>query len=469
MRIKLICGAVTRTFTMVALGSFFVSVNLAIAGPSVQEQLKGSCYAHQTSNGHVSTYRDSVDFSTKYYSTSRFDSKKAKWNSVLKIQQELKAKNCQGQIRNYATKFFRAALKANEKSCSNKDSRCAEYNNWAQNLYESALKNDDTIILEMLNKHSSYISKKQTQKLINIKKEICTNVLFGCIPSAEERAEKKKAAEDAKKKAAEEAAKKKAAEEAAKKKAAEDAKKKAAEDAKKKWLADIRAKMKKAAEDAKKKAAEEKAVAKNTKVVDLYILTSKSLMEMYEKGNKQLYKLQGNINAVEIKQPIGKTQIKTITLDGQSKTISCGDTCTLYSAKKNSLQVGSDLGIPAYIHKAIMDAIVEAMGEEFVKNLSETELRKFQVAMRKLIVPHWKSLEDVVAKVMGDPNFNIASFMTKEQIEQIKIIQMQIRKSSQKNKGSGQESSGGSAASAPAEDHHEEEDWRTAPGSIYYD
>ena len=448
MRIKLICGAVTRTFTMVALGSFFVSVNLAIAGPSVQEQLKGSCYAHQTSNGHVSTYRDSVDFSTKYYSTSRFDSKKAKWNSVLKIQQELKAKNCQGQIRNYATKFFRAALKANEKSCSNKDSRCAEYNNWAQNLYESALKNDDTIILEMLNKHSSYISKKQTQKLINIKKEICTNVLFGCIPSAEERAEKKKAAEDAKKKAAEEAAKKKAAEEAAKKKAAEDAKKK--------WLADIRAKMKKAAEDAKKKAAEEKAVAKNTKVVDLYILTSKSLMEMYEKGNKQLYKLQGNINAVEIKQPIGKTQIKTITLDGQSKTISCGDTCTLYSAKKNSLQVGSDLGIPAYIHKAIMDAIVEAMGEEFVKNLSETELRKFQVAMRKLIVPHWKSLEDVVAKVMGDPNFNIASFMTKEQIEQIKIIQMQIRKSSQKNKGSGQESSGGSAASAPAEAHHEE-------------
>ena len=461
MRIKLICGAVTRTFTMVALGSFFVSVNLAIAGPSVQEQLKGSCYAHQTSNGHVSTYRDSVDFSTKYYSTSRFDSKKGKWNSVLKIQQELKAKNCQGQIRNYATKFFRAALKANEKSCSNKDSRCAEYNNWAQNLYESALKNDDTIILEMLNKHSSYISKKQTQKIKNIKKEICTNVLFGCIPSAEERAEKKKAAEDAKKKAAEEAAKKKAAEEAAKKKAAEDAKKK--------WLADIRAKMKKAAEDAKKKAAEEKAVAKNTKVVDLYILTSKSLMEMYEKGNKQLYKLQGNINAVEIKQPIGKTQIKTITLDGQSKTISCGDTCTLYSAKKNSLQVGSDLGIPAYIHKAIMDAIVEAMGEEFVKNLSETELRKFQVAMRKLIVPHWKSLEDVVAKVMGDPNFNIASFMTKEQIEQIKIIQMQIRKSSQKNKGSGQESSGGSAASAPAEDHHEEEDWRTAPGSIYYD
>ena len=424
MRIKLICGAVTRTFTMVALGSFFVSVNLAIAGPSVQEQLKGSCYAHQTSNGHVSTYRDSVDFSTKYYSTSRFDSKKGKWNKVLKIQQELKAKNCQGQIRNYATKFFRAALKANEKSCSNKDSRCAEYNNWAQNLYESALKNDDTIILEMLNKHSSYISKKQTQKIKNIKKEICTNVLFGCIPSAEERAEKKKAAEDAKKK----------------------------------WLADIRAKMKKAAEDAKKKAAEEKAVAKNTKVVDLYILTSKSLMEMYEKGNKQLYKLQGNINAVEIKQPIGKTQIKTITLDGQSKTISCGDTCTLYSAKKNSLQVGSDLGIPAYIHKAIMDAIVEAMGEEFVKNLSETELRKFQVAMRKLIVPHWKSLEDVVAKVMGDPNFNIASSMTKEQIEQIKIIQMQIRKSSQKNKGSGQESPGGSAASAPAEVHHEEGD-----------
>ena len=219
------------------------------------------------------------------------------------------------------------------------------------------------------------------------------------------------------------------------------------------------------------KAAEKEAPAKNTKVVDSYILTSKSLMKMYEKGNIEPYKLQGNINAVEIKQFKG-TQIKTITLDGQSKTISCGDTCTLYSAKKNSLQVGSDLGIPAYIHKAIMDAIVEAMGEEFVKNLSETELRKFQVAMRKLIVPHWKSLEDVVAKVMGDPNFNIASFMTKEQIEQIKTIQRQIRKSSQKNKGSGQESSGGSAASAPAEDHHEEEDPGPAPamssGSMAY-
>ena len=427
MRIKLICGAVTRTFTMVALGSFFVSVNLAIAGPSVQEQLKGSCYAHQTSNGHVSTYRDSVDFSTKYYSTSRFDSKKAKWNSVLKIQQELKAKNCQGQIRNYATKFFRAALKANDKSCSNKDSHCAEYNNWAQNLYESALKNDDTIILEMLNKHSSYISKKQTQKII---KEICTNMIGICLQSAEERAEKKKAAEDAKKKAAKEAAKKKAAKEAAKKKAAEEA--------------------------AKKKAAEERAAAKKIKEIPLYILTGESLKKMYQNGNNEQYKLQRDINAVEIKQFKG-TQIKTITLDGQSKTISCGDTCTLYSAKKVSLQVGSDLGIPAYIHKAIMDAIVEAMGEEFVKNLSETELRKFQVAMRKLIVPHWKSLEDVVAKVMGDPNFNIASFMTKEQIEQIKIIQRKTQAGSKDNSGgstAGGAFTNGAAAGGSVEDHH---------------
>ena len=462
MQLCFFSGRVIRAFLIMASLSFFVSVDLAIAEQSLGEELEArKCEIRLDASQRptVTSYKDDIDFNTDSYSTTRPGWRKILWREVLKRQQELKAKNCPQKIQRYVDKFFRAALKANEKSCSNKDSRCAEYNNWAQNLYESALKNDDTIILEMLNKHSSYISKKQTQKLINIKKEICTNVLFGCIPSAEERAEKKKAAEDAKKKAAEEAAKKKAAEEAAKKKAAEDAKKK--------WLADIRAKMKKAAEDAKKKAAEEKAVAKNTKVVDLYILTSKSLMEMYEKGNKQLYKLQGNINAVEIKQPIGKTQIKTITLDGQSKTISCGDTCTLYSAKKNSLQVGSDLGIPAYIHKAIMDAIVEAMGEEFVKNLSETELRKFQVAMRKLIVPHWKSLEDVVAKVMGDPNFNIASSMTKEQIEQIKIIQMQIRKSSQKNKGSGQESSGGTS---DGHDHdHEEEDWRTAPGSIYYD
>ena len=423
MQLCLFSGRFVGAFVLVASLAFtHPAFSLSPISNRVQGYLKKGCYSSE-----VKYHIEKGIIGTIHSSYATLDSGKYGRPSKWKYMKELKKvyASCDN-IQKKINEFFHMAIKANEKRCQKEGWPCTLWHQRHQELYETALKNDDTILQVMIEKNSTYV--RQNQKTIMA--EIATK--------------KQKAKEAAKKNAAEEAAKKKAAEEKAAEKQA------AIDDAFS--VFDITAE--EAA--AKIKAAEEKAPAKNTKVVDSYILTSKSLMEMYQNGNKELYKLQGNINAVEIKQPIGETQIKTITLDGQSKTISCGDTCTLYSAKKNSLQVGSDLGIPAYIHKAIMDAIVEAMGEEFVKNLSETELRKFQVAMRKLIVPHWKSLEDVVAKVMGDPNFNIASFMTKEQIKQIKIIQMQIRKSSQKNKGSGQESSGGSAASAPAEDHHEE-------------
>ena len=507
MRFKFICGAVTRTFTMVALGSFFVSVNLAIAGPSVQEQLKGSCYAHQTSNGHVSTYRDSVDFSTKYYSTSRFDSKKAKWNKVLKIQQELKAKNCQGQIRNYATKFFRAALKANDKSCSNKDSLCAEYNNWAQNLYESALKNDDTIIINMLNKHSSYISKK-----------------------AAEEAAKKKAAEDAKKKAAKEAAKK--ADEAAKNKAAKEndgeevASKLKSEElvmpqkyegrcgqelevntysldntvfkcdfnglskierdemidaayaimetdpdyfnfermAKRRSMKNNSTEEK----DTLKKNTIEDATAKENAKVKVYeINTNDKVNNGTEKAeayitidlNNTLKKMNFDdmqtvnklsvIKNIKIEKLTDEIKMKTINSQGITRTMYCKPKCTLGSPMLQTNSTGIDMGMP----KVIYDGISEALNETFG---GENPLKKSQII--KLGIGCYKEL----AKTINDPNINKAITMPAEQLKQIKSQQRKTQASSNK-------SSGGSAKGHDHDHDHEEEDWRTAPGSIYYD
>ena len=407
MRIKFICAAVTRTFTMVALGSFFVSVDLAIAGPSVQEQLKGSCYARQTSNGHVSRYKDSVNFYTKAYSTASFGNKKGMWNSALKIQQELKAKNCQGQIRNYATKFFRAALKANDKSCSNKDSLCAEYNNWAQNLYESALKNDDTIIRDMLDKHSSYIREKRTQILKNIEK---------------------KAAEDMKNKAAkEEAAKKKAAEEEAKKKEAEEeAKKKAAAE-------DMKNKAAKEEAAAKIKAAKEKAAAaQETKEDSSYILKNESLMEMFGDLPKQ-YQQLANIKNINIEKLIDQTKMKTINSQGITRTMYCNP-CTLGSPLLISNRTGINMGFPKVIHDGINEALIEVFD-------GENPLKKSQII--KLGISSYKE----IAKTINDPNINKAMAMPAEQLKQIKAVQTQVQASRQKKSdGSAEEGPGTASA-----------------------
>jgi len=481
MRIKLICGAVTRTFTMVALWSFFVSVDLAIAEQSLGEELearKCEIRVNASTRPAVSSYEDDVDFYTyNYRTTLPFGFKEGIWNNVLKIQQQLKTKNCPQQIQRYVDKFFLAALKANEKSCSNKDSRCAEYNNWAQNLYESALKNDDTIILEMLNKHSSYISKKQTQK---IRKEICTNMIGICLQSAEERAKKKKAAEDAKKKAAE-AAKIKAAEEktaaiakvkadeAAKKKAAEDAaKKKVAEEAAKKKAAKEKAAMKKADQeeaaekqaemvklmdaemgrkDAEMEKAAEEDAAQETKEDSSYILTNESLMEMFGDLPKQ-YQQLANIKNIKIEKLINQTKMKTINSKGITRTMYCKP-CTLGSPMLQTNSTGIDMGMP----KVIYDGISEALNETFG---GENPLKKSQII--KLGIGCYKEL----AKTINDPNINKAMAMPAEQLKQIKSQQRKTQASSNK-------SSGGSAEGHDHDHDHEEEDWRTAPGSIYYD
>ena len=97
MRIKLICGAVTRTFTMVALWSFFVSVDLAIAEQSLGEELearKCEIRVNASTRPAVSSYEDDVDFYTyNYRTTLPFGFKEGIWNNVLKIQQQLKTNN----------------------------------------------------------------------------------------------------------------------------------------------------------------------------------------------------------------------------------------------------------------------------------------------------------------------------------------------------------------------------------------
>jgi len=409
MRFTFICAAVTRTFTMVALGSFFVSVDLAIAEQSLGEQLEArKCEIRLDASQRptVTSYEDDVDFYTYNYSTTRPRHRKIFWREVLKRQQELKAKNCPQKIQRYVDKFFRAALKANEKSCSNKDSRCAEYNNWAQNLYESALKNDQRYMVDMLNKHSSYIRDMQTQELKKITKETCTNNIFGCLQSAEERAKKKKAAEDAKKKAAKEAAKK-------------------------------------ADEAALKKAAKEKAAAQETKEDSSYILTNASLMEMFGDLLKQ-YQQLANIKNIKIEKLIDQYRMKTINSKGITRTMYCKP-CTLGSPMLQTNSTGIDMGMP----KVIYDGISEALNETFG---GENPLKKSQII--KLGISSYKE----IAKTLNDPYIKKAMAMPIEQLVQIKSQQRKTQANSNK-------SSGGSA-----EGHdHEEEDWRTAPGSIYYD
>ncbi|MDA9947723.1 hypothetical protein N9D73_01765 [Planktomarina temperata] len=81
--------------------------------------------------------------------------------------------------------FFLIAIQRNEKSCAKlKWSACGQYDVWAQNLYEAAVKNGNKSFASTIKKYSSYVRNDTKAK----------------------EAAKKKAAEDAKKKAAEEAA-----------------------------------------------------------------------------------------------------------------------------------------------------------------------------------------------------------------------------------------------------------------------
>jgi len=196
---------------------------------------------------------------------------------------------------------------------------------------------------------------------------------------------------------------------------------------------------------AKIKAAKDKAAAQETKEDSSYILTSETLMEMVGPLLKK-YPQLADIKNIKIKKLTDVTQYKTITKDGIVKTIRCNP-CSYHSATLQGLRTGMDLGMPKDIFDAIYNAINDEFGGERPINKSD---------MRKLIISIWKNLENVMAKAMADPNFNIANAMTKEQIQQIKSQQRKTQANSNDNSG-GSTAAGGVAANGAAEGHHEED------------
>ena len=154
------------------------------------------------------------------------------------------------------------------------------------------------------------------------------------------------------------------------------------------------------------------------------------------------------IKNIKIEKLIDQTKMKTINSQGITRTMYCKP-CTLGSPMLQTNSTGIDMGMP----KVIYDGISEALDETFG---GENPLKKSQII--KLGIGCYKEL----AKTINDPNINKAMVMPAEQLKQIKSQQRKTQASSNK-------SSGGSAEGHDHDHDHEEEDWRTAPGSIYYD
>ena len=423
MQLCLFSGRFVGAFVLVASLAFtHPAFSLSPISNRVQGYLKKGCYSSE-----VKYHIEKGIIGTIHSSYATLDSGKYGRPSKWKYMKELKKvyASCDN-IQKKINEFFHMAIKANEKRCQKEGWPCTLWHQRHQELYETALKNDDTILQVMIEKNSTYV--RQNQKTIMA--EIATK--------------KQKAKEAAKKKAAEEAAKKKAAEEAAKKKAAEEkaAEKQAAiDDAFS--VFDITAK--EAA--AKIKAAKEKAAAQEIKEDSSYILTNESLMEMFGDLPKQ-YQQLANIKNIKIEKLIDQTKMKTINSQGITRTMYCKP-CTLGSPMLQTNSTGIDMGMP----KVIYDGISEALDETFG---GENPLKKSQII--KVGIGCYKEL----AKTINDPNINKAMVMPAEQLKQIKSQQRKTQASSNK-------SSGGSAEGHDHDHDHEEEDWRTAPGSIYYD
>jgi len=189
---------------------------------------------------------------------------------------------------------------------------------------------------------------------------------------------------------------------------------------------------------AKIKAAEDEAVKQTTKKDSSYILTNESLkatlgplMDMFGpllKKYPQLANIIANFKNIKIEKLTDVTEYKIITMGGIVKTIHCNP-CTWHSATLQGLRIGRDMGMPLDIFNAIYD---EFGGESIIKKSD----------MRILIISIWKNLENVMAKAMADPNFDIANAMTKKQIQQIQLQAGSI------------DNSGGSAG---GNDHHHDE------------
>ena len=189
---------------------------------------------------------------------------------------------------------------------------------------------------------------------------------------------------------------------------------------------------------AKIKAAEDEAMKQTTKKDSSYILTNESLKAMLGPlmdmlgplliQYPQLANIIANFKNIKIEKLTDVTEYKIITMGGIVKTIHCNP-CTWHSATLQGLRIGRDMGMPLDIFNAIYD---EFGGESIIKKSD----------MRILIISIWKNLENVMAKAMADPNFDIANAMTKKQIQQIKLQAGSI------------DNSGGSAG---GHDHHHEE------------
>ena len=123
--------------------------------------------------------------------------------------------------------------------------------------------------------------------------------------------------------------------------------------------------------------------------------------------------------------------------------------CTLGSPMLQSNSTGIDMGIPLVVYDGVSEALIEAFG-------GENPFKKSQII--KLGISGYEEM----AKTINDPNIYKAMAMPAEQLKQIKSQQRKTQASSNK-------SSGGSAEGHDHDHDHEEEDWRTAPGSIYYD
>ena len=195
---------------------------------------------------------------------------------------------------------------------------------------------------------------------------------------------------------------------------------------------------------AKIKAAEDEAVKQTTKKDSSYILTNESLKAMLGPlmdmlgplliQYPQLANIIANFKNIKIEKLTDVTEYKIITMGGIVKTIHCNP-CTWHSATLQGLRIGRDMGMPLDIFNAIYD---EFGGESIIKKSD----------MRILIISIWKNLENVMAKAMADPNFDIANAMTKKQIQQIQLQAGSIANSDR---------------SAGGNDHHHEEGHHEEP------
>lgn len=195
----------------------------------------------------------------------------------------------------------------NAKRCKQeRATACAEYNNWAQALYESAVKNGHTSLASIVKSNNPYV-----------RNEAFRLEMVAAADAAYEAAKKEAALEEA----------------------------------------------------VKKKAAEEEAAAKKIKEDSSNILSKEFLIVMVGPLLKQYPQLANNLKNIEIEKLIekltGVKEFKTISEDGKDMTVRC-DPCTWDSGELQGDRAGMDLGMPQEIFDVIMDAIKEASGEESV-------------------------------------------------------------------------------------------------------